>query len=169
MIFRTFVNILIILILSNLCFAGNNSPFSIRVESLEREKVLLDLSAKPGDRFYINYIHSSDKTPVQDIIEIGEKGEMILIEENFYWFGAGLEFMDWEKASITIEDGKIKVHLKRYLPFLRLRVGMVANHTLDFNGVVVPLKEIARGGELLKIWVGPRDQRRLGRENAWEN
>lgn len=158
MIFRTLVNILIILILSNLCLAEDGPPFSIRVESLEREKILLDLSIKPGDRFYINYIHSSDKTPVQDIIEIGEKGEMILIEENFYWFGAGLEFMNWEKACITTRDGKIRVHLKRHFPTLRLRVGRMANHTLIFNGVAITLKDIARGGELLKIWVRPRDQ-----------
>lgn len=158
MIFRTFVNILIILILSNLCFAGNDSPFSIRVESLERGKVLLDLSAKPGDRFYIHYIHSSDKTPVHDVFEIGISGEMILIEENFDWYGAGLEFMKWEKASINIEDGKIKVLLRRHFPSLLLRVGRIANHTFIFNGVNLPLREVARGGELLKIWVIPRDQ-----------
>jgi len=140
------------------CLAENDLPFSIRVESLEREKILLDFPAKPGDRFYIHYIHSSDKTPVHDIFEIGVSGEMILIEENFDWYGAGLEFMNWEKASINIEDGKIKVLLRRHFPSLLLRVGRVANHTFIFNGVNVPLREIARGGELLKIWVIPRDQ-----------
>jgi hypothetical protein len=143
---------------SRLCFAENDHPFSIRVESLEREKILLDFPVKPGDRFYIHYIHSSDKTPVHDIFKIGVSGEMILIEENFDWYGAGLEFMNWEKASIHIEDGKIRVYLNRPFPFLRLRVGRVANHTLIFNGVAISLKDIARGGELLKIWVRPRDQ-----------
>ncbi|MEW6377513.1 MAG: DUF1850 domain-containing protein [Thermodesulfobacteriota bacterium] len=141
-----------------LCYGGNDHPFSIRVESLEREKILLDFPAKPGDRFYIHYIHSSDKTPVHDIFEIGASGEMILIEENFDWYGAGLEFMNWEKASINFEGGKIRVYLNRPLPFLRLRVGRVANHTLIFNGVAISLKDIARGGELLKIWVIPKDQ-----------
>jgi len=37
-------------------------------------------------------------------------------------------------------------------------VGRVANHTLVFNAVALPLDEIARPGELLKIWVAPRDQ-----------
>ena len=140
------------------CLAENDLPFSIRVESLEREKILLDFPAKPGDRFYIHYIHSSDKTSVHDIFEIGVNGEMILIEENFDWYGAGLESMEWEKASINIEDGKIKVLLRRHFPSLLLRVGRIANHTFIFNGVSVPLREIARGGELLKIWVGPRNR-----------
>jgi hypothetical protein len=155
---RSFVPILIVLILTPLCFAESDFPFSIRMESLERERVLLDLPVKPGDRFYIHYTHSSDKTPVHDIFEIGISGEMILIEENFDWYGAGLEFMNWEKASINIEDGKIKVLLRRHFPSLLLRVGRIANHTFIFNGVNIPLKKVARGGELLKIWVIPRDQ-----------
>lgn len=152
-----FCIIIVTLTLSSLCFAENDFPFSIRVESLERKKILVDFPVKPGDRFYLHYIHSSDKTPVHDIFEIGVSGEMILIEENFDWYGAGLEFMNWEKASIMIEDGMIKVHLKRHLPSLHLRVGRVANHTFKFNGMVIPLNQIAKGGELLKIWVGPND------------
>ena len=155
---RPFLHIVIIFGITVPCFGQNERPFSVRVESLERMEVLLDLPANPGDRFHIHYIHSSDKTPIQDTFEIGRRGEMILIEEKFYWYGAGLEFMSWEKASITIEDGSIKVHLRRHFPSLRLRVGRVANHTLVFNAVALPLDEIARAGELLKIWVAPRDQ-----------
>lgn len=155
---RPFLHIVIIFGITVPCFGQNELPFSVRVESLERKEVLLDFAGKPGDRFHIHYIHSSDKTPVKDTFEIGRRGEMILIEENYYWYGAGLEFMNWEKASITIVDGRIKVHLNRHLPSLRLRVGRVANHTFIFSGAVVPLDEIARPGELLKIWVGPRDQ-----------
>jgi len=158
MIFKPLFCIVCILGISALCLGENELPFSIRVESLERKEVLLDFPGKPGDRFHIHYIHSSDKTPIQDTFEIGRRGEMILIEENYYWYGAGLEFMNWEKASITTVDGRIKVHLNRHLPSLRLRVGRVANHTFIFNGVAVPLDEIARAGELLKILVAPRDQ-----------
>jgi hypothetical protein len=155
---RPFLHIIVIFGITVPCFGQNKLPFSVRVESLERMEVLLDLPANPGDRFHIHYIHSSDNTPIQDTFEIGRRGEMILIEEKFSWYGAGLEFMNWEKASITIEDGSIKVHLHRHFPCLRLRVGRVANHTLVFNAVALPLDEIARGGELLKIWVAPRDQ-----------
>lgn len=156
--FLLFLGIFFIVDTSLLCFAESVFPFFIRVESLEREKLLLDVPIKPGGRFTIHYIHSSDKTPVHDIFEIGGNGEMILIEENFDWYGAGLEFMNWEQASITHENRKVKVHLKRHLPYLYLRVGRVANHTLILNGVAVSLKAIARGGERLKIWVRTRDQ-----------
>ena len=152
-IFKSLSPILIVFYLCGFCFAETSALFSLRVESPERGKILLDLPVQPGDRFYIHYIHSSDKTPIQDIFEVGEKGEMILIEENYLWYGAGLECMNWEGASVTMENKKTRVHLKRHFPYLHLRVGRIANHSLHLNGKTIPLREIARGGELLKIWV----------------
>jgi len=169
MIFRVLLYVVIVLGLPVFGVGEDLFPLSIRIESVDRETILLDLPIRREGRFFIEYVHSSDHTPVQDIFQIDEGGEMILVEENFNGFGAGLEFMSWEKASVTIDEGKIRVRLKRPFPFLHLRVGRVANHVLKLNGRAIPLKEIAKGGELLKIWVGPRDPRRLGRENSWEN
>ena len=152
-IFKLLFPILIVFHLSGFCFGENEAPFFLRVESLEKGKVLLDLPVQPGDRFSIHYIHSSDKTPIQDIFEVGEKGEMILIEENYLWYGAGLECMNWEGATVTMENKKTRVHLKRHFTSLLLRVGRIADHSLNLYGKAIPLKEIARGGELLKIWV----------------
>lgn len=167
-IFRLLLYVLLVLGLPVFGVGEDLFPLSIRIESVDRETILLDLPIRREDRFVIEYVHSSDHTPVQDVFEIDEKGEIVLIEENFNWFGAGLEFMSWEKASLTIEDGKIKVHLKRHLPTLHLRVGRVANHVLTLNGRAIPMKEIAKGGELLKIWVGPEDAVDGGDEERWE-
>lgn len=156
-IFKYLIPILIVFHLCGFCFGEPAAHFSLRVESLEKGKVLVDLPVRSGDRFSIHYIHSSDKTPIQDIFEVGEKGEMILIEENYFWYGAGLECMNWEGASVTMENKKTRVHLKRHFTFLHLRVGRIANHSLHLNRKAIPLREIARGGELLKIWVETGD------------
>ena len=149
MIFRTFVNILIILILSNLCFAGNDSPFSIRVESLEREKVLLDISAKPGDRFYINYIHSSDKTPIRDTFKVDAQGQIILIEEAFLWHGAGLEFQGHEGVQVSYDNKWIRVLLNRPFFNLPLRVGRISQQHLILHGQSYRLDKLARPGNCI--------------------
>jgi hypothetical protein len=149
--------ILFILSLSSACFGGDDSLFLIRLDSMETGKILVRVPASAGDRFYIDYTHSSDKTPVHDVFQIGPHGEMVLIEEQFFWYGAGLEFMNWEKASVIQKDGKTTVRLRRTFPFLPLRVGRVANHRFTSNGRTILLREIARGGELLKIWVVPGD------------
>lgn len=153
--FKSLPPILIVFYLCGFCIAEPPAPFSLRVESMERGKILLDLPVQSGDRFSIHYIHSSDKTPIHDIFEVGKNGEMILIEENYLWYGAGLECMNWEGVTVTMENKKTRVHLKRHFPSLHLRVGRIANHSLHLNGKAIPLLEIARGGELLKIWVEP--------------
>lgn len=148
---------MMVVFVSSPCKGEEAAPYVVYVENAARGEVLMNVPVREGDRFFLDYLHSSDKTPVHDVFEISREGEMILIEENFSWHGAGLEFMNWEGAWITSEENKIRVRLNRPFPFLLLRVGRIANHTLHFPDRVVPLKEIARGGELLKIWVAPRD------------
>jgi len=131
--------------------------YSLKVESLDTGKILFHCSLPAGDRFFIDYIHSSDKTPIQDIFEISGEGILVLIEERFSWYGAGLEHLSWEKASVVYEKDCTRVLLHREFPSLRLRVGRVAQHRLTVRGTVIFLSDIARGGELLKIWAEPVD------------
>lgn len=131
--------------------------YSLRVESLDTGKILFRCSLQAGDRFLIDYIHSSDKTPIQDIFEVCEEGILVLIEERFSWYGAGLEHLSWEKASVVYEKDCTRVLLRREFPILRLRVGRIAQHRLTVRGTTIFLRDIARGGELLKIWAEPID------------
>lgn len=142
-----------ILLTSGLGCLGKSSPFSLRVDSLNRDRVLLDVPVNPGDRFYIDYIHSSAKTPIRSTFEVGSEGQMVLVEESFLWYGAGLESVEHPGVRIISKEGETRVLLDRHFPSLRLRVGCVANHRLTFNGRTIPLKEIAEGRELLKIWI----------------
>ena len=142
-----------ILLVTGLRCLRESSPFSLRVDSLNRERILLDVPVNPGDRFYIDYIHSSAKTPVRSTFQVGSEGQMVLVEESFLWHGAGLESTEHPGVRIISKEGETRVLLDRHFPFLRLRVGCVANHRLTFNGRTIPLKEIAEGCELLKIWI----------------
>jgi hypothetical protein len=131
--------------------------YLLKVESLNTGKILFHCSLSAGDRFFIDYIHSSDKTPVQDIFEISGEGTLVLIEERFSWYGAGLEHLTWEKASVVYEKDCTRVLLHREFPSLRLRVGRVAQHRLTVRGTAIFLRDIARGGELLEIRAEPID------------
>ena len=70
-------------------FGGGASIFQI-VRTVG-EEVLLESPVKRGDLFTIEYRHSSDHTPVRDLFTIGDEGEIVLIEESYRWYGAGLE------------------------------------------------------------------------------
>lgn len=142
-----------VLLIAVLGYADESTPLSLRVDSLDHGKILLDVPVKPGDLFHIDYIHSAVKTPIRSTFQVGSEGQMVLVEESFQWYGGGLEFMEHSDVRIASKEGETRVILDRHLPSLRLRVGWVPNHKLTVNGRTIPLKEIADDGELLKIWI----------------
>ena len=103
-----------------------------------------------GDSFTIDYRHSSDHTPVHDIFRIAEGGEIVLVEEDYLWYGSGLEFNP-AVADISIVDSVTRVRLHRVFPELSLRVGEVANQVLTIHQERLPLLGIAKGRESVCI------------------
>ncbi len=116
----------------------------------EGEKVLWEAAARPGDHFTIEYRHSSDHTPVRDLFRIGEDGEIVLIEESYRWFGAGLESHP-DAGEIDFSGDWTRVRLNRPFPRFLLRVGKIANQILTFQGRDVPLLSISKGGD--SVWI----------------
>jgi hypothetical protein len=117
-------------------------------------QLLWECRVEPGDHFCIDYRHSSDHTPVHDLFRIDAQADaqarLVLIEEDYLWYGAGLEF-DPAAADISFSDGRTAVHLQRVLPHFLLRVGEVANHVLTIHQERVPLLSIAKGRE--SVWI----------------
>ncbi len=135
-----------------MALAGQNNGFLLQVIKQPTGKILLEYDVKKGDFFYIDYIHSSDHTPVHDTFEISEKAEIVLIEEVFDWYGSGLEFHPNAPAvSVVMDGGATRVCLKRVFHPLRLRVGRVASHVLTYKNRSVPLLSIAQGGDAVEI------------------
>ena len=116
----------------------------------EGEKVLWEAAARPGDHFTIEYRHSSDHTPVRDLFRIGEDGEIVLIEESYRWFGAGLESHP-DAGEIDFSGDWTRVRLNRPFPRFLLRVGKIANQIMTFQGRDVPLLSISKGGD--SVWI----------------
>ncbi|MBU4370352.1 MAG: DUF1850 domain-containing protein [Proteobacteria bacterium] len=148
---------IICLLLTLLSLAGQAAAVTPTEESLTfqivrtaGEEVLWESPVKPGDYFTIDYRHSSDNTPVHDLFQIGSDGLIVLIEESYRWYGAGLEsHPDVGKTDFTGEWTRVRLH--RPFPRFLLRVGKVANHVLTLHGRDVPLLSIARGGD--SIWI----------------
>lgn len=114
------------------------------------EELLWESPVDPGDYFTIDYRHSSDHTPVHDLFQIGSDGQIVLIEESYQWYGAGLEsHPDVGKTDFSGEWTRVRLH--RPFPRFLLRVGEVANHVLTLHGRDVPLLSIARRRE--SVWI----------------
>jgi len=148
---------IICLLLTLLSLAGQAAAVTPTEESLTfqivrtaGEEVLWESPVTPADYLTNNYRHSSDNRPVHDLFEIGSDGLIVLIEESYRWYGAGLEsHPDVGKTDFTGEWTRVRLH--RPFPRFLLRVGKVANHVLTLHGRDVPLLSIARGGD--SIWI----------------
>lgn len=123
---------------------------TLQIVCTATEKVLWESLVKGGDVFMLSYTHSSDHTPVRDLFTISDDGEIVLIEESFLWYGAGLESNpDVGKTDFSGEWTRVYMH--RHFPRFLLRVGEVANHVLTLHGKDVPLLSIAKGRE--SVWI----------------
>ena len=127
-----------------------NGDLLFQIVRTEGERVLWQSSAKPGDHFTIEYRHSSDHTPVRDLFRIGEDGEIVLIEESYRWFGAGLESHP-DVGKTDFSGNWTRVRMQRVFPCFLLRVGEVTDQILTIHDRNVPLLSIAKGRE--SVWI----------------
>ncbi len=146
--------IYILLLLTHLLnipvFAAEKSDLYLQVVGQPGGRVLLEFQVEAGDLFYIDYVHSSDHTPIHDIFRMDEGG-IVLIEEDFDWYGSGLESLSNAGARVSLSGNKTRVFLHRKCPRFLLRVGRVAGHVITYKDNQIPLLSIARGGD--SVWI----------------
>jgi len=128
------------------------AAFSLRIQNFEGADILT-LPIHTGDHFYIHYIHSSDKTPVRDTFQIGEAGQLVLVEEAFLWYGAGLEFQNHHGIQLAYDGKWSTVRLNRVFPELVIRVGRIAEQRLILKNQSINFDRLARPGERLLLSV----------------
>ncbi|MBN2539486.1 MAG: DUF1850 domain-containing protein [Deltaproteobacteria bacterium] len=130
--------------------AAEKGNLHLQVVGQPEDRVLLEFQVEAGDLFYIDYVHSSDHTPVHDIFRMDEGG-IVLIEEDFDWYGSGLESVSNAGARVSLSGNKTKVFLHRECPMFLLRVGRVAGHVITYKDRRIPLLSIAKGGD--SVWI----------------
>lgn len=128
--------------------------FSLTIQNSERATILT-LPMHVGEHVYIHYIHSSDKTPVRDTFQIDDTGQLVLVEEAFLWYGAGLEFQNHHGVQLAFDGKWTAVRLNRVFPELVIRVGRVAEQNLIWKDQSIRFDRLARPGERLILSVNP--------------
>ena len=132
---------------------GEEKGLSLRVVREPGGSCLLDRAVRVGDRFSLDYTHSSDLTPVHDTFVIDEGGGIRIESEEYDWYGAGLEFQAGKDRDIRFGEKRTVVILNRPMDPFYLRVGRTADHVLTVGGTAYPLKTLATGGSRVRILV----------------
>lgn len=124
------------------------------VEDLRERRILHRERAGPGAVFTLDYIHSSERVPVQGTFRIERDGVLTVVETAFAGFGPGLPQLgpgdDWR-----LENGMI-VHRPQGEPLagLRVRVTPVACQRLTTpSGRVLDLAALTTPGTPILVSV----------------
>ena len=121
----------------------------LSIEDVSNGKAILETPAKPGDNLWIAFINSVEKLPVADHFVIDEDYQIIFAETIFQAPYAGYDRSD--KAEL-IAPGTTKISgYNRRMEAVTFFAGDLSNHMLFLNGNWLPLYDVARGGDLIRV------------------
>ena len=118
----------------------------------EQKAPLYQVAVLPGQEVILSYRHSADGTPVVQIFEVREDSDLYLLEEQYSWYGAGLEYGSGYDFTFEEDTVRVKGYDRKFSELL-LRVARTVPQQLEVSGEIVRLSDLAPGGTrlLLKI------------------
>jgi hypothetical protein len=112
----------------------------------------------PGDRMTYTYIHSIQKRPVDEILEMAPNGHLVVRETDYDMLGVGLP-SDVLDGDFVFDDVNKKfriVNMSRDIPVMRVWVASTISQTLTVEGEEFRLDSLAKPLSLLVINIARR-------------
>ncbi len=124
------------------------------IEDVRGHRVLHRERVRPGDRFALRYVHSSEHVPVRGTFRIEPDRTLTVAETAFAGFGPGLPELTARDAW-RVEDGMFVVREPgTRLPALSVRVAPITAHRLETPaGRALDLSALMGGGGLVEVRV----------------
>ncbi len=113
--------------------------------------------AYPGQALSISFIHSVQKTPVEEYLTVDDNlSELVLNSTRYHSFGVGLPFMESDGEFYQDGDDFVMDHMNRHFDSLSLRTGLGTNLTVGLDGTSYPVYEKHEPGYRVNIFIAPR-------------
>ena len=125
------------------------------IDTEQENRVLYQSVSKPLDQFSVRWIHSVSKQPVIETYQIHEDLRIGILEMIFNENGPNLPAGPEGGTKWEIKDGYFRVY-NYDLVFERVpvRIGqVVADHTLIYREIELPLRDLSRPGGFVYIQV----------------
>ncbi len=112
--------------------------------------------ARTGQPIRIRFIHSVQKTPVEEDLRVDERVEGFVLEATRYQsFGVGLPFLENEGRFHAEGDYFVLEDMGRRFPRLSLRTGVGTELVLTVDGEEKRLYESLAPGSRIDIYIAP--------------
>lgn len=113
--------------------------------------------AYAGMPFHIRFIHSVQKTPVEEFLVVNQDLTQLDLESTRYHsFGVGLPFTEADGQFHQEDNDFVMDHMDRHFEQLSLRTGLGTQLTVTLDGNVYPLYERFEPGYRIDIYIAPR-------------
>jgi hypothetical protein len=125
--------------------------YILTIEDISNGKTVIEKPAIPGDNLWVAFINSVENLPVADHFVVSENYKILFTETIFQAPYAGYDRS--EKAE-SIAPGTTKISgYDRRMEDYTFYAGTLSKHMLFLNGHWLPLYEVARGGDLIRVAV----------------
>ena len=115
------------------------------------DHVVFCARVQPGQEFVLSFVHSVNRRPVYDTLRV-EADHLVIVRSRFDTFGAGMPEASTQDGTLSVaEDGWLEWTLNRPTPEITVRVGRVADHTVNYKGRDIHLSELAEPGSALTL------------------
>lgn len=117
----------------------------VTITDYKAGRILYFHAAAAGDIFSVHYIHSVNKSPVEDFFVIGNNNELILEKTVFKSFGAGVPASSEDGGELKVYNDRLEVTgINRRIDNFLLFVGVTAEHRFKIAEDEFPLRSISR-------------------------
>lgn len=143
---------LIVCLFFGVCIAALVPLSLFCIEAPREERLLYVRTVCPGDGLSLSFIHSVEKCPVRDHIEIDDEYRMVNIATEFWTSRTGLPYAPFGDETWSVEGDHFRIdNMKRVLPEIYLWVDKQYENLLVFHdGQELKLPDLA-GDTLLKL------------------
>jgi hypothetical protein len=140
------VSVILILAAVYLCFY----PLHIlSIKDISTNKTVLETEASPGDNLWIVFINSVEGLPVADHFVVNDDYEFLFTETIFQAPYAG--YVPAEREEL-IAPGTTRISgYNRQMDEITFYAGYTYKHMLFLNGNWLPLYEVVKGGDIIRI------------------
>ncbi len=128
-----------------------------RIVVLSESGVLTSCPADAGTEFSTRFIHSVQKTPVEEFFTVNETLDGFILRRTRYQsFGVGLPFLTTDGSFRREGDVFIMDNMNRPMREIDLRPGVSTELTLFLPHETVPLYDHVPLGSLVRVAIMPR-------------
>ncbi|MEG1726291.1 MAG: DUF1850 domain-containing protein [Acidaminococcaceae bacterium] len=150
--FRPFLKskffMVIILLLLSFYWYANQLVLSINPDNNQQR---VSYTTHIGDVWHIEFIHSVQKTPVQEYFVVRGADDLLLTTTKYKSLGVGLPFLPSEGKMYVNTDGCFVLEINRPFQSVKLRTGLEATPSIYYPGGVYLIYKMYEPGTLVEI------------------